>query len=171
MDEHRVSIEQVLADNNLLQAWYKVRANKGCAGIDRESIEDFGARLMANLALLRDEVIYETYRPRPLFRIHVPKKSGHGLRSLSIPTVRDRVLHTAVALILTPVFEAEFEDCSYAYRPGRSVNMAVQRVERLRDQGFVWVVDADISSFFDEIDHKHLLAEVEKRVHDPAVLR
>lgn len=171
MVEHAINIEQVLTDTNLLQAWYKVRANEGCAGIDRETIGDFQSRLMSGLALLRDEVIYQAYRPLPLFRIHVPKKSGHGLRSLSIPTVRDRVLHTAVALILTPLFEAEFEECSYAYRPGRSVNMAVRRVERLRDQGFTWVVDADIHSFFDEIDHARLLAEVEKQVQDQAILR
>ncbi|HEB68622.1 MAG TPA: CRISPR-associated endonuclease Cas1 [Desulfobulbus sp.] len=171
MVEQTITIEQVLTDRNLLQAWYKVRANKGCAGIDRETIADFESHLMAGLALLRDEVIYETYRPRPLWRIHVAKKSGHGLRSLSIPTVRDRVLQTAVALILTPLFEAGFEECSYAYRPGRSVDMAVRRVERLRDQGFVWVVDADIHSFFDEIEHSRLLAEVKMLVQDPAVLR
>lgn len=171
MVEQTTTIEQVLTDHNLLQAWYKVRANKGCAGIDRETIADFESHLMAGLALLRDEVLYETYRPRPLFRIHVSKKNGHGLRSLSIPTVRDRVLQTAVALVLTPLFEAGFEECSYAYRPGRSVDMAVRRVERLRDQGFVWVVDADIHSFFDEIEHSRLLAEVEMLVRDDALLR
>ena len=170
MEDKHVTIDQVLADTNLLAAWYKVRANRGCAGIDHETIGDFERRLMANLALLRDEVIYRTYRPRPLLRVHIPKKSGHGLRSLSIPTVRDRVLQTAVALVLTPVFEAEFEECSYAYRPGRSVDMAVRRVARLRDQGFTWVVDADIHAYFDEIDHSSLLAETEKLVTDPEIL-
>ena len=170
MVEPDITIDRVLADANLLQAWYRVRANKGCAGIDRETINDFERRLMSNLALLRDEVIYNTYRPRPLWRVHVPKKSGRGLRGLSIPTVRDRVLHTAVALVLTPLFEAEFEEYSYAYRPGRSVDMAVRRVERLRDEGFVWVVDADIHSCFDEIDHTRLLAEIQKLVSDQEIL-
>ena len=171
MVEQKITIGQVLTDHNLLQAWYKVRANQGCAGIDRETITDFESHLMAALALLRDEVLYQTYRPQPLWRIHVAKKNGHGLRSLSIPTVRDRVLHTAVALILTPLFEAGFEECSYAYRPGRSVDMAVRRVGRLRDEGFVWVADIDIHSFFDEIDHSRLLAEVETLVSDSAILR
>ncbi len=171
MVEQTITIEQVLADHNLLQAWYKVRANKGCAGIDRETTADFESHLMSGLALLRDEVIYRTYRPQPLLRVHVPKKSGHGLRSLSIPAVRDRILHTAVALALTPLFEAEFEECSYAYRPGRSGDMAVNRVQRLRDEGFTWVADIDIHSFFDEIDHSRLLTEVEKLVIDPAILR
>ncbi len=130
------TIKQVLTDSNLLQAWYKVRANDGCAGIDRETLSDFESGLMSSLALLRDEVIYETYRPRPLLRVHIPKKHSPATRPLSIPTVRDRVLQTAVTRILTPLFEEEFEECSYAYRQGRSVNMAVQRVEQLRDQGF-----------------------------------
>ncbi len=170
MDRQAISIEQIISDSNLLQAWYKVRANNGCAGIDRETIPDFERRLMANLALLRDEVIYQTYRPRPLFRIHVPKKNGNGLRSLSIPTVRDRVLHTAVAIALTPLFEAEFEECSYAYRKGRSVDMAVRRVAGLRDRGFTWVVDADIHSFFDEIDHGQLLNMVRNLVTDAEIV-
>ena len=164
-----ISIEHVLADNNLLQVWYKVRANQGCAGIDHVGIQDFERKLFSKLALLKDEVIYDTYRPLPLFRVHVPKKSG-GFRALSIPAVRDRVLHTAVAIILTPVFEAEFEDCSYAYRQGRSVDMAIRRIEQLRDQGFSWVVDADIHSYFDEIDHHRLLGLVEELVTDPAIL-
>lgn len=164
-----ISIEHVLADNNLLQAWYKVRANQGCAGIDHVGIQDFERKLFSKLALLKDEVIYDTYRPLPLFRVHVPKKSG-GFRALSIPAVRDRVLHTAVAIILTPLFEAEFEDCSYAYRQGRSVDMAIRRIEQLRDQGFSWVVDADIHSYFDEIDHHRLLGLVEELVTDPAIL-
>ncbi len=170
MSHPEITVKQVLTDSNLLQAWYKVRANQGCAGIDRESLSDFESGLMSSLALLRDEVIYDTYRPRPLFRIHVPKKNSPGTRPLSIPTVRDRVLQTAVTRVLTPLFEAEFEECSFAYRPGRSVNMALQRVEQLRDQGFVWVVDADISSFFDEIDHQVLLREVKKLVEDQAIL-
>ncbi len=164
-----ITIEQVLADNNLLQAWYKVRANQGCAGVDHVGIQDFERKLFSKLALLKDEVIYATYRPLPLLRVHVPKKSG-GLRALSIPAVRDRVLQTAVTLILTPIFDAEFEECSYAYRQGRSVDMAVRRIEQLRDQGFVWVVDADIHSYFDEIDHLRLLALIRKLVTDPVIL-
>ena len=164
------TIKQVLTDTNLLQAWYKVRANDGCAGIDRESLSDFESGLMSSLALLRDEVIYETYRPRPLLRVHIPKKHSPATRPLSIPTVRDRVLQTAVTRVLTPLFEEEFEECSFAYRQGRSVNMAVQRVEQLRDQGYVWVVDADITSFFDEINHQVLLREVRELVKDQAVL-
>ena len=166
-----VTIKRVISDTNLLQAWYKVKANQGCAGIDWVSLEDFERNLFSKLALLKDEVHYGTYRPKPLLRVHIPKKSSAGLRPLSIPVVRDRVLQTAVFLIIEPLFEAEFEECSFAYRQGRSVNMAVDKIERLRDEGFVWIVDVDIKSYFDEVDHNKLMVEVRKLISDQAILR
>ena len=165
-----VTLDAVLTDSNLFDAWAKVRGNKGCAGIDGQTLEDFAEDLMANLDLLRMEVRSGSYRPLPLLRVYIDKKSG-GKRPLSIPAVRDRVLQTAVALVLTPLFEAEFEDVSFAYRKGRSVDQAVQRVIRLRDEGYRWVVDADIDDFFDEIDHELLMAEVAALVGDEEILR
>ncbi|HFC54169.1 MAG TPA: group II intron reverse transcriptase/maturase, partial [Gammaproteobacteria bacterium] len=165
-----VTLDAVLTDSNLFDAWAKVRGNKGCAGIDGQTLEDFAKDLMANLDLLRMEVRSGSYRPLPLLRVHIDKKSG-GKRPLSIPAVRDRVLQTAMALVLTPLFEAEFEDVSFAYRKGRSVDQAVQRVIRLRDEGYRWVVDADIDDFFDEIDHELLMAEVAALVGDEEILR
>ncbi|HID70363.1 MAG TPA: group II intron reverse transcriptase/maturase [Desulfobacterales bacterium] len=164
------TISQVLSDANLLQAWYKVKSNDGCAGIDGVYLSSFERNLFSKLALLKDEVLYQTYRPKPLLRVYIPKKSG-GMRPLSIPAVRDRVLQTAVSLIITPVFEAEFEECSYAYRRGRSVKMAVEKISQLRDQGFTWVVDADIKSYFDEIDHDRLMIEVKKLITDEEIIR
>ncbi len=164
------SLDQVLSDTNLYGAWLKVKDNHGCAGIDGESILDFENNLTLNLDTLCNEVRYETYRPAPLLRIEVPKKSG-GMRPLSIPSVRDRILQTAVTRILIPLFEAEFEACSFAYRAGRSVAQAVSRVNHLREQGYLWVVDADITRFFDEIDHNLLMAEVKKLVSDEAILK
>ena len=163
------TIHHVLEHANLISAWEKVRANKGCAGTDGVTIEEFGARLEDNLNQLKREVLDRSYRPRPLLRIDIPKKDGK-FRSLSIPTVRDRVLQTAVAKVLEPVFEEEFEDCSFAYRRGRSVDMAVQRVIALREMGYNWVVDIDIHAFFDQIDHGILLQEVERLVKDREIL-
>jgi CRISPR-associated protein Cas1 len=164
-----INLQHVLSDANLYAAWNRVEENKGCAGVDRQSIRDFELDLSQNLAKLRDEVRGGSYRPLPLLRAWMPKDDG-GQRPLSIPTVRDRVLQTAVALIITPVLEAEFEDCSFAYRKGRSVDQAVRRVIQLRDEGFCWVVDCDIQAFFDEIDRAILMTEVEKLITDPGIL-
>jgi CRISPR-associated protein Cas1 len=163
-------LDHVLTDANLYAAWDRVAENKGCAGADRQSIEDFELDLSQNLAKLCQEVLDGIYRPIPLLRVLVPKGAG-GSRLLSIPSVRDRVLQTAVALVITPVFEAEFEDCSFAYRKGRSVDQAVRRVIQLREQGFCWLVDCDIQAFFDEIDHSILIEEVIKIVQDPGILK
>jgi CRISPR-associated protein Cas1 len=163
-------IEDILTDAGLLAGWAKVRENQGAAGIDGETIAKFERRLLGNIATLRNEVQYDTYWPLPLLRVEIPKKVG-GKRPLSIPAVRDRVLQSAVAIALTPLFEAEFEEVSFAYRRGRSVDQAAARVEALRDQGYRWVVDADIRQFFDEVDHYLLMAEVEKLVTDETILR
>lgn len=167
MDRYR--LEEVLLDGNLYAAWSHVRENQGCAGVDCQTIEDFESDLRQNLVRLRQEVLDDTYRPVPLLRAWIPKENGH--RPLAIPAVRDRVLQTAVALVITPLFEAEFEDCSFAYRKGRSVDQAVRRVMRLRDEGFQWVVDCDIQAFFEEIDHKILMEEVGKLVTDAGIVQ
>jgi group II intron reverse transcriptase/maturase len=164
-----VQLEMVLTNATLYAAWSQVKENQGCAGVDGQTIEDFEIDLDANLAGLKNEVLAGTYRPLPLLRAWMPKKDG-GQRPLAIPAVRDRVLQTAVALVITPMLEAEFEDCSFAYRKGRSVDQAVKRVARLRDEGYLYVVDADIQRFFDEIDHNILLQELEKLINAPDIL-
>ena len=162
-------IEDVLNDATLLAAWARVRENQGAPGVDGVTVAAFETALMGNLSLLRSEVLQGSYRPLPLLRVEIPKKGG-GERPLSIPAVRDRVLQSAVAMVLTPLFEAEFEEVSFAYRRGRSVAQAAQRVVTLRDQGYRWVVDGDIRAFFDEVDHALLMAEVERLVEDEALL-
>jgi group II intron reverse transcriptase/maturase len=161
--------EQALRFTNLHEAWQRVWENRGCAGSDGETLEEFAGDLPNNLTRLRTGVIEGTYRPRPLLRV-IAQSPGKKPRSLSIPTVRDRVLQTAVALVLTPLFEAEFEDCSFAYRKGRSVDLAVRRIMRYRDEGFRWVVDADITAFFDELDQELLMRELRELVKEERLL-
>lgn len=163
-------LSDALTDFNLHQAWSKVYENQGCAGADRQTLEAFAEHLHKNLETLRDEVNYETYRPQPLLRVELEKPGG-GLRPLSIPTVRDRVLQTAVTRLIEPLCEAEFEDCSFAYRKGRSVEQAVERIQLLQRQGYRWVVDADIQCFFDSIDHTLLMVKIGKLVTDGGLLR
>jgi len=163
-------LSDALTDFNLHQAWSKVYENQGCAGVDHQTLESFAERLHKNLETLRDEVNYETYQPQALLRIALEKPSG-GMRLLSIPTVRDRILQTAVTRVIEPLFEAEFEDCSFAYRKGRSVDQAIDRIQLLQRQGYHWVVDADIQCFFDGIDHTLLMTMIGKLIADVGLLR
>lgn len=145
----------------LLQtAWHRVRDNRGCAGVDGVTIEDFESGLHFELKRLREDLAKGTYRALPLLRILVEKREGEA-RALCVPTVRDRVAQAAVLAIIEPVLDAQFEECSFAYRKGRSVRQAVYRIKELRDQGYQWVVDADIDAFFDSIDHELLLSKIE----------
>lgn len=164
------SLADAITSANLYAAWLKVWENQGCAGVDGVGLDDFQSQLTLNLDVLADEVRYGRYKPSALLRVAIDKKSG-GTRPLSIPTIRDRLLQTAVCLVLTPLFEAEFEDASFAYRRGRSVDQAIARIERLRDQGYQWVVDADIRTFFDQVDHALLMAQVEQLVADADICR
>lgn len=164
------TLRRAMARASLLAGWYKVRDNRGCGGTDGVTLADFESALDAQIVGLQREVLGGSYRPRPLLRAWMLKPNG-ARRGLAIPAVRDRVAQSAVAQLLEPVFEAEFEDCSFAYRQGRSVKRALERVARLRDEGYVWVVDADITAFFDNIDHDLLLREVARLVKDEGLLR
>lgn len=162
--------EQALSMTTLNQAWRKVKENRGCAGVDGVTLTDFGRGLTDKLVTLRKQVLTGSYQPQPLLQRLIEEPSNKP-RLLAIPAVRDRILQTAVALTLTPLFEAEFEDCSFGYRKGRSIDQAVRRIMRYYKQGFRWVVDADISAFFDEIDHAILQAELAELIPDQRVLR
>ncbi|MGC9457852.1 MAG: CRISPR-associated endonuclease Cas1 [Halothiobacillaceae bacterium] len=162
-------LQTILQERNLFQAWEKVRSNKGMAGVDGQTIEVFSHNVFGKLLTLKHMVERGEYKPAPLKEVALPKPDGR-LRRLAVPTVRDRVLQTATALVLGPLIEKELEDASFAYRVGRSVPMAVARVAWYRDQGYQWVVDADIQAFFDEINHELLLAKLRKTLTDHSPL-
>lgn len=166
---NRDFLPRLLADDTLIAGWLKVKSNSGGPGADGVTIERFGADLLLQLHKLRKQVKDGNYVPQPLLRAEI-RKEGGKVRRLAIPAVRDRVLQSAACAVLSPILEKEFEDESWAYRPGRSVQMAVARVARLRDQGFHWVVDADIQSYFDEIDHDTLLSKLAAHVADDVFL-
>jgi CRISPR-associated protein Cas1 len=154
---------------NLREAWETVEANDGCAGIDGESPAMFAVGAERRLADLRQAVLDGSYRPAGLLRLRIPKDSG-GERTLAIPTVRDRVLQTAFCRVLQPVLEPTFEPCSYAYRPGRSIAHALRAIDRLRRQGFGWLLDGDIEDFFDNIAHARLCRALGPHLRDPRSL-
>ncbi len=155
---------------NLRRGFERVAASRGMAGVDGVSIAGYRRDLELNLRRLACELAEGTYVPLPLLRFLVAKSDGSP-RALSVPAVRDRVAQAAVANVLEPLFEAQFEDVSFAYRKGRSVRLAALRIRELREKGYRYVLEADIDSFFDEIDQGLLMRKISSIVEDPGILR
>lgn len=156
----------------LRAAWDLVARNDGSPGVDGvtiQQIEDSPGGSEALVAELHEALKAKTYRPERVRRVYVPKKDGR-LRPLGIPTVRDRVAQTAALLILEPIFEADFRDCSHGYRPGHSAKQALRQVEGNLREGYTAVYDADLKAYFDTIPHDKLMKCVERRVADRSVL-
>jgi len=145
-----------------------VRRNHGAPGIDGVSIEDFEAHLDEELSQLQQELSDWTYQPSPVRRVEIPKPDGKGVRLLGIPTVRDRVVQTTLKLLLEPIFDPHFSPHSYGFRPGRSQHQAVQQIVR---SGKPYVVDIDLSKFFDRIHHDRLIARMGLKITDKRILR
>lgn len=162
-------LDQLTARGTLYRAFERVRENCGCRGADGMTVGDFAARLEEEIDRLEDRLLRRVYHPFPLLRLAIPKRTS-GMRHLSIPTVRDRVVQTAVDLVTRDLFEKEFEDCSYAYRCGRSVRSAIHRIRELRAEGYGWVVDADIDAFFDNIPHERMIGRLHRLPIDPYIL-
>ena len=166
-----VLYDKIYREDILRHAYAVARANAGAPGVDGVSFAQIEASgLEAWLAGLREELVSKTYRPDPVRRVSIPKPDG-GERPLGIPTIRDRVVQTAAKLVLEPIFEADFEDNAYGYRPARGAVDAVKDVHRHVCRGYTDVVDADLSRYFDSIPHGELLKSVARRIVDRHVLR
>jgi len=163
-------IDKVYHPANLRSAFARVKAKRGVAGVDHQTIEMFEQHLEANLQYLASALKDGSYRPLALLRKWIAKLGSSEKRPLGIPTVRDRVVQTAMRAVLEPIFERIFAAQSYGFRPGRGCKDALRRVNCLLQQGYNWVVDADLKSYFDTIPFAPLLARVEEQVADGAVL-
>ncbi len=163
-------IDKVWSLPNLRSAWAKVRKNRGSAGVDRQSVEKFAAREERYLEELQAALREDRYQPQPVERRWIPKPGTQQKRPLGIPTVKDRIVQGALRHVLEPLWEERFSDHSYGFRPGRSCKDALRRVQSLMKRGYTWVVDADIQSYFDTIDHDRLLSDVGQVVSDGRVL-
>ena len=162
--------DKICREDILRHAYALARSNAGAPGVDGMTFKQIDASgVEAWLAGLREELVSKTYRPDPVRRVTIPKPGG-GERPLGIPTIRDRVVQTAAKIVLEPIFEADFEDSSYGYRPRRSAVDAVKETHRLICRGYTDVVDADLSKYFDTIPHSDLLKSVARRIVDRHVL-
>jgi RNA-directed DNA polymerase len=162
-------IDKLYRRTTLAAAWRRVVANKGAAGVDGMSVRRYAAKAETYLGELEQALKAGSYRPQAVKRVEIPKGPGKT-RPLGIPVVADRIVQTALKLVLEPIFEREFCETSYGFRPGRGCKDALREVDRLIKAGYTHVVDADLASYFDSIPHERLLAQVAEYVSDARVL-
>jgi RNA-directed DNA polymerase len=164
-------IDKVYHPHNLVMASQSVLANEGAAGVDHQTVGQFQARQSEELRRLEEELRTGKYQPRAVKRVWIPKPGSTEERPLGIPSVRDRVVQTALVHVLEPIFDVTFAEHSYGFRHGRGCHQALERIEALLNEGCVYVVDADLQSYFDTIPKERLLNRVRERVSDSRVLR
>lgn len=162
--------DKVCTKTNLKRSWEKVKGRGGAAGVDKESVEMFERQAEKYLRELEEELREGRYEPKAVRRVWIPKPGSTDKRPLGIPAVKDRIVQTALKHVVEPIFEKEFMEQSYGFRPGRGCKDALRRVESLMKEGYIWVVDADIKSYFDNIDHEILMMEVKAKIADGKIL-
>jgi len=162
--------DKVWSQDNLNQAILKVIHNRGSAGVDRYTTEQLKTQWAQQGKHLQEELKGGSYQPKAARRVWIPKLGSTELRPLGIPAVRDRVVQTAVRAVLEPIFERDFAEQSYGFRPKRSTLAALERVESLLRRGYTWIVDADLKSYFDTIPQERLMQLVKQRIADGRVL-
>ena len=162
-------LEAVVAPANMHAAWARVKSNKGAPGVDGMTIEEFPVFAKVHWPAIRQALIDGGYRPSPVRRVLIPKPGG-GERALGIPTVVDRVIQQAIAQVLTPIFDPEFSELSFGFRPKRSAHGAVKQVQAYIKTGYRVAVDLDLQKFFDNVSHDILMARVARRVGDKRLL-
>jgi RNA-directed DNA polymerase len=163
-------IDKVHGERTLARAWEKVRSNAGACGVDGITVEHFLKDSHHRLLDVKEHLKEGTYQPKPVKRTYIKKPGSKEKRPLGIPTVRDRVVQSAVRMVIEPIFEQNFAPASYGFRPGRSCKDALREVDRLLHGGYTQVVDIDIKGYFDSIDHARLMTLVSRRIADGRVL-
>ena len=164
-------LDKVYSEKNLMSAYTRVKANNGGAGVDHQSVDEFGKHLDANLQELHLKLKEDRYYPQAIRRVWIPKPGSKEKRPLGIPTVKDRVVQTALRSVLEPIFERDFSERSFGFRPGRGCKDALRCVWYLLQKGYTYVVDADLKSYFDTIPHANLLELIKQKISDGNVIR
>lgn len=162
-------MEQILSRDNLNAAYLQVVRNKGAAGVDGMTVEELGAYLSENGENIKEQLRTRKYKPKPVRRVEIPKPDG-GTRNLGVPTAVDRFVQQAVAQVLTPIFEEQFHDHSYGFRPKRCAQQAVLKALEMMNDGHNWIVDIDLAKFFDTVDHDKLMTIFGRTIKDGDVI-
>ncbi len=162
--------DKIFSERNLLAAFQQVASKKGAPGVDHVTVDEFLRRMPGNLRRLSDALKTDTFHPQAIRRVHIPKPGTNETRPLGIPTVRDRTVQAAIVNVIEPIFEREFAEHSYGFRPGRGGHDALRRVDSLVKDGYVHVVDADLKGYFDSIPHNLLMDRLKTKIADGRVL-
>jgi RNA-directed DNA polymerase len=163
-------MEDVVSRGNMMAAYKRVVSNKGAPGIDRMTVDQLKEYLTEHWPRIREELLNETYRPQPVLKVEIPKPDG-GMRTLGIPTVVDRLIQQALHQQLVPLYDPQFSESSYGYRPGRSAHQAVQAARTHVSEGRRWVIDMDLEKFFDRVNHDIMMSRLARKIEDKKVLR
>ena len=162
--------EELCTTGRLLAGWYAVRKNRGSSGIDGKTVDDFEQRLNEEIKVLRQELESWTYKPQPVRRVEIPKPDG-GIRLLGVPCIRDRVVQTAIKQLLEPILDPTFSARSFGFRPGKNQQQAVDSAQEIVQSGKGYIVDIDLSKFFDRVHQDRLMNQLGKRIEDKRILR
>lgn len=163
--------EKICNMDTLREAFKAVKRNKGAPGVDGITIETYVINLEKNLNQLRSDVLNWTFKPTPVRRVEIPKPGGKGVRLLGVPIINDRVLHMAIKMVLEPILDPKFSTNSFGFRPGKNQQQAVQQAQKIVQSGKEYVVDIDLSKFFDRINHDKLIYRLKGHIQDTRVLR
>lgn len=163
--------KKICALDTLREAFKAVKRNKGAPGIDGVTIEEYGSNLEENLIQLKTDVESWKYKPTPVKRVEIPKPGGKGVRLLGVPIINDRVLHMAIKMVLEPILDPKFSGNSFGFRPGKNQQQAVQQAQKIVQSGKEYIVDIDLSKFFDRINHDRLIHRLKGHIQDTRILR
>ena len=163
-------LEQILSQGNMQRAFKRVTANKGAAGVDGVETTELGEVLADQWPCIKTQILQGSYTPQPVRRVEIDKPGG-GVRPLGIPTTTDRLIQQAIGQVLSPIYEPVFSEHSYGFRPGRSAHDGIEQALSYINQGYDWVVDMDLKSFFDKVNHDYLMHLVSQRIKDKPLLK
>jgi group II intron reverse transcriptase/maturase len=158
-------LEKVLDDKNLFEAYKQVYKNKGASGVDGITVDELGCYMYKHKEEIKEQIKNRKYKPSPVRRVYIPKENGDK-RGLEIPTVVDRLIQQAIVQVLSPIYEQQFSETSYGFRPNRSCEMAIIKLLEYFNDGYTWVVDIDLQKFFDTVCHDKLISIIMKTIHD-----